>query len=93
MLMLSIYADAHMGKNVVDVHKLRTHIYAQKKAGKAWIEVDSRVIEVDGRVQELYVGEKNFFHNCEILNKLIRLYKLSKDKGLTMQLGLVWELS
>lgn len=85
MLMSSIYADAHMWKDVEHIQKLRTHVCVQKKAGRAWIEVNNKV-------QEFSVGEGCHSQSSDIFCKLRRLYKSSKDVGLTMQLGLVWEL-
>lgn len=84
MLMSNIYADAYLWKGIYSMQQHRNSLYAWRKPGMAWIEVDKKV-------HEFIVGGKAFPETSTLVSKLDRLGMQIKGQGYVPQLHLVVE--
>lgn len=84
MLMSSIHAEAYDMDNAGTVQESRKNAHAEKKAGKAWIEVKDKL-------HEFTVGGDRYQQSDEDFVKLKRLSNESKEVGHVPLLDLVME--
>lgn len=84
VLMMQIYAHAHMWDNVKEIQELRRYCNAWKKPGRAWIEANTEV-------HEFVVNEQNHPMMDKVHNLLENLRKPMEVEGYIPEAELAFE--